>query len=199
MPERERAHLGRDVDGQRVRAPPPAAPRALPPAVPPLGGGGHRPRVAGHALAVERRLDDAALPPVERVLARQQPLAEHELEPAVREAAGEAPLLRDQHLAGELGWFTTTIVRPAARTRTRSPPCAATRRTKPSGLRAISTAKAPRPGGAEPGRGGDAAGGRGGGRRTWGKMREGRRRAPCPRRVRQPPSAGHCNGALVSK
>ena len=48
-------------------------------------------------------LHEAALRAVQRVLARQQPLAEEQAQPAVRVAASELALLRDEHVAGELG------------------------------------------------------------------------------------------------
>ena len=58
----------------------------------------HRRRVRGDAVAVKRGLHQAALPEMNGVLARQQPLAEQTLRPFETTALVEVLVVRDEHV-----------------------------------------------------------------------------------------------------
>ena len=96
--QRERRHLGREVDDGARRAPNEVGPAVAPPHGVVAHGGG----VCGDTFAVEGGLRDAPLAAVELPFAGEQAVAEEELEAAVGVAAGESLLLGDEHLAGEL-------------------------------------------------------------------------------------------------
>ena len=91
--ERELGHVGGHVAGL-----------ALPPRVSdPNGLLGHDAGVGGDPPAVERRLHHPPLPQVEVALARQEPVPEHDPGALESRPLLERALVRDEHLAREVG------------------------------------------------------------------------------------------------